>query len=435
MTDFDRSKLDELARSEDRGLDEAARQRILSTIHDKGGRTVVRARRVRQATHMAAFAAVAVLFVGVSRYVMVPQPPGLEGPETFAKAAECESWGLDRSGANAEFESHARGEVLEMSQRATIWAEEGTRTAVLANEPCKLIVALDHGRVVVHAKDLGGGELRVQTREGDVVVHGTIFAVESFSEAIEVDVAEGLVEVGAGDENETLVRPGERVRRSRKKNEKRKMSEEAVLEMLDRVRAPVAKAADTEQDEPSPVEEIPISETEVETEENTPLSPPKRVVRRRRRARPAPRVPSPTPKIPEPAEPVAPEVRDPVEAPSLGRLLAQAEKLRRAGDITGAREAFRKAGQYPDRDARNAWVGLARLELGQGRISATRAALREYHRRGGGVLEPEALWIGVRAEEKAGNTNEAKRLAEELVRDHEDTPQGEAAQRWLERED
>ncbi len=87
------------------------------------------------------------------------------------------------------------GRRLELRSVAVAVATPGTVVKLSEASPCRTVLSLDSGTVVVHAKDLGGGELRVHASGGDVVVHGTIFAVTEEAGSLTVEVVVGNVTV------------------------------------------------------------------------------------------------------------------------------------------------------------------------------------------------------------------------------------------------
>src|SRR5262249_12334412 len=112
--------------------------------------------------------------------------------------------------AGAGFVASAGGARLELGPVADAVSSTGTTVRLEEASPCRTIIALESGTVAVHAKDLGGGELRVRTKRGDVVVHGTIFAVTEDDSSLEVEVAEGNVTVTDRDDSHS-VRTGQRL--------------------------------------------------------------------------------------------------------------------------------------------------------------------------------------------------------------------------------
>ena len=94
---------------------------------------------------------------------------------------------------------------IELGDRALFVLHGRAQATVSKLEPCLTVLALERGRVTVHARDLGGGTLLVATRRGTVEVHGTVFAVDLEGPSrsprhpdevgLRVAVAEGLVGV------------------------------------------------------------------------------------------------------------------------------------------------------------------------------------------------------------------------------------------------
>lgn len=436
MTSDDRAprELQELARRESAGLGAEARARVLASVRERGPAVVRRARVQRQVGQGVAAASLVLLAVSGARLLSPEGPEGPAAPAVAQSAARpCEG----RAAAPARFEPTDDGEqVLELGARAFVRAEAGSRVAVSENAACRLVLALDHGRVYVHARDLGQGELLVVTAEARVAVRGTVFGVARQDAELTVDVAEGLVEVTASEHAREAVRPGQRLRRRGATSAREVLPEAAERRLLDAVYGPRAVGA---------LEAASIDEDEDEDDDLAQRSSEVRRKRRGKKRAPA-RLRADPPALEAPSAAPAwgrAEVRAeaPAEVPaepapeSLDELLALAERLKRSGDLLGARRTLRRAGEMSGPDARAAWIALARLELQSGNTAEVRRAVREYGRRGGGPLEPEGSWLMVRAEERAGRLDEARAEAGALIHRWPGTPQAEEARRWLGRAD
>lgn len=423
-------ELQALARHEDGRLDAASRARILAAVRDQGPGVVKRAQVRRRVTQGASLlGALALVSAGAFALVEQSSPePGLPSAAPLAETRPCEA----RPRSEAVLRAAEGGDqVLDLGARAFVRVEAESVLRIAENERCRLVLTLERGRVDVHARDLGAGELLVTTQEAEVRVRGTVFSVaRDAGLGLTVDVAEGRVEVTAGEEPSRSLRGGQRLRRRAETVEQSPLASEAERRLL----ASVGLVEDTA------LQPIALDEAD-EAEEDVPRprgDGEKRKRRRsRRRATPPPRTsapeaaPSPQP---EPGPEPAPEAQGaPVE--TLDSLLALAERLKRSGDLSGARRALRRAGEMRGADARAAWIALARLELQAGRTAEVRRAVREYERRGGGPLEPEGAWLAVRAEERAGRLDEARAEAAALIQRWPRTPQADEARRWLSQAD
>jgi hypothetical protein len=136
----------------------------------------------------------------------------------------------------------------------------------------------------------------------------------------------------------------------------------------------------------------------------------------------------PPPDASEEALPPA-ERRPALDAESLATRGAAHE---RTGDLDAARADYRAAMTMRGLAAEAACLSLARLELGAGRHTAARAALRTHRARfARGSLAVEAAWLAVQVERAADQPDAARVIAERLVRDHGGTAQARAARSWL----
>lgn len=116
--------------------------------------------------------------------------------------------------ARTERDRAARRTTIDLGDRARFVLLEGARAELAEQTACRTVLALDRGRVAVHARDLSGGELIVRTSRGDVVVHGTIFDVRAEGDGAElaVSVAEGVVGVVTGGRELARLHEGDAAR-------------------------------------------------------------------------------------------------------------------------------------------------------------------------------------------------------------------------------
>ena len=197
-----RGRLHDLAGADGSSLlDEAAQERILALVREEGPRIVRAAKRRRFLVGASGFAAVA----AAAAVLFAMRHPAEVSTEKVASgnAPVCASRVVPAS-AKAGFVGGASGAELDLGSVAFAASMPGTSVHLEEASPCRTIIALDSGTVAVHAKDLGGGELRVRTSRGDVVVHGTIFAVTRDETSLAVEVVVGNVSVTDRDDTHSV---------------------------------------------------------------------------------------------------------------------------------------------------------------------------------------------------------------------------------------
>ncbi|MEQ9501642.1 MAG: FecR domain-containing protein [Deltaproteobacteria bacterium] len=383
-----RNRLGRLAEEESAGLDADERARIVAEVGRVGPGLVRSAHRRRVAVRVGGAAAVV---AGVGLLWVVAQPP----------VDTCDTWAPVAAGA-------IQG-TTSLGRRGRVEADAGT-VARVSGAACRTTIALESGRVTVHADDLGGGRLAVQTDEGEVEVKGTVFSVAADERAVTVEVAEGRVVWTARGAGPVFLGASERVvvERAVAAVDEPEASEEVAPDFADAPEAVAPHGADAPEA---------VAPDAARAEEDVAPLPRKRRRRRRRRQ-------------PRSAE-VAPQ--PPAETVSSEALVRRAEALRRTGNVSGARAAYRAAGEVGDRTAEAAWIALAQYELELGRPRATLTALRRRARMfASGTLEQEAEWIAVRALAASGQSGRARTKAEQIQRRWPGSPQASAAKAWLE---
>ena len=378
-----RERLQALAAAEQDALPERARARVVDAV-----RRDTRQRRVRKigAGVCAAIAAAA----GVALWLAPATPaPDAATPTAHAPTVKADECALVQAARGVRFEaSRGGGRSLVVAGHLRVVATSGASATRMLVEPCTVAIDLQAGRGAVQARDLKGGELRVRTTHGDVVVRGTTFSVNASEDALAVELVEGSVQVERARRaaltlaaGEALVARGQTVTRT-------PLTAQARATLLAQLAA----------DAPTP-------------------------------AASAEQVAAPQ----EPAAPEQPEAAPNAQAPPPAEsLLARADGARRDGRVADARRLYRKAGGQRGPAAEAAWLRLARMEMERGRERAARAALDAHGRRfASGVLAAEASWIHVQLVQHKGEDAATRAAAKALIRAHPKSPQARAARRLL----
>jgi ferric-dicitrate binding protein FerR (iron transport regulator) len=423
-----RRRISDLAEVDESGLDEAARERIFEMLRTNGPalvRSGSRRRLLATASGIAlAAAAAAALFVGRHRAGDATPSAGI-GARTGEAALACAARAVAPSSA-AGFVAGTNGARLDLGAVAVATSAPGTVVRLEEASPCRTLIALESGTVAVHAKDLGGGELRVRTNRGDVVVHGTIFAVTKDDASLEVEVVVGNVVVTDRDDSHS-VQTGQRLLLSAVGAAQGSLAKErahelraalGVAEVIGLDALPSTKPANVGAGTAPPVVPPPV------------VAPPTAALKASSsfaRAEEAEKGTPPVPEVKLETDDATPPVAVPAQDP-----LALAEQARRAGDYAQARELYRRAAEGSGITSEAALVALARMELSLGHTAqALQATKRRQERFGRGTLGPEALWIDVRSYRQMGDVAKARELANSLVEHWPSSPQARAAQQWL----
>jgi len=428
-----RRRIAEIASVDGGVLSDAARERILSRIVQEGPSLVRGARWKRRMLYAAGpvlAAAAAVAFLAKANLASPRANPVATSKDTNVEPAAlaCASRPVP---AARDFTSRPGGASLDLGEVALAVADPGAAVSAERLEACRTVIGLTSGRVTVHARNLGGGELSVRAPGGLVTVKGTMFSVTQNPDALVVEVAEGTVAVNSRS-GEHLVHHGERLH----------LSAVGIAQgALDGTRENALRAVIGV---PSVVGFEALPEGEVRAPESTGVAvQPRPALAFRGRvahaaeasdkdlptaveapeARVAEALPEPAVTLPETA----------AKAETAADWLTQAEHARKTGKFAEARTLYRRvAEQSSGTTAEAAWVALARMELSLGHPAAARdATKRRQERFGHGTLEPEALWIDVRTYRQSGDVPRARALAEELVRRWPKSPQARAAEQWL----
>jgi hypothetical protein len=413
----------EVAASDDDALSEEARERIVAHVRATGPSLVRRARRERVALTaagplLAAAAAVAVWMHRPSDHVeQAATGPVAAAGHGASTAPICASRQVPE-GARLGFVAGAARLGLDLGATAIAAAPQGSIVKLADATPCRTSIELASGMVAVHAKDLGGGELRVRAPGGEVTVHGTIFGVTQSDDAFVVEVVEGRV--GVVDKAGThTVSTGERLSVTTAGAVLGALPEDRAKLVRDTLGMPRVVGLDTL----APAEQS-IDAKRQATVARAPVQ----------AAPPAGETPPSPPAAVELAETEEPAATPPPKAAPEPPQdpLALAEAARRAGDFQKARDLYRRAGDGSGVTAEAAWVALARMELSLGHAAAALdATKRRQDRFGQGTLGPEALWIDVRAYRQTGDMSRARELAGSLVHRWPSSPQARAAEQWL----
>ncbi|MCS6798291.1 MAG: FecR family protein [Myxococcota bacterium] len=372
-----RERLRRLAGPECESLPFEAVERVVERVRRDGPQIVRGARRRRRLVGALALAgAAAAVFAAtvwresIRAVVFGPLRPA---PSPVVQPAQCAQRPLPAT--------RFREGVLNLGPAGRMTLIDGGRADVLEASPCRLVVALHAGGLDVHAADLGGGALRVEAGSVVVEVRGTRFRVQWVGAGVRVSVREGRVEVRRGAQKWYLASGEQREVDANERAASRRQADtrhEAAGEDFERLQP----LRETSSDAP-----VPPGSASRHGEEGSPDS-----------------------------------------------LVARAARLLRAGDLDGARAAYRAAGQGRGATAESAWIALARLEHRVGRFDEALRALTERRRRfGRGALGAEADALGWRIALEAGDERGGEFFARRLVREHPAGPHADAARRWLER--
>ncbi len=434
-----RRRVGELTSLSDGGeLDDEARERIIRRLVAEGPAVVRSARRARRAAlfvgPLLAAAAVATLMVAHRHRDRAEPTAALVTPASNVAEPACAS---RRPAANAGFVAGAAGPQLDLGATALAVSGRDAEVSLAEASPCRTVISLGAGTVTVHAKDLGGGELVVRTRDGDVTVHGTVFAVTESTDTLLVEVSQGRVEVGLAEGVQVLT-AGERLLYSKLGVARGAVEVTRAHEMRALVGAPEVVGFDALSAPAASRDEHPVLPSAAPRATEVPRAASTSAVSA---ARPSTQSASnevaaaddaPRERVAD--APASPVKNQPAQSAPVD-WLAEAEAARRAGDYAGARERYRQAAEGEGPTAEAAWVALARMELGLGHSTlALEATKRRRERFGQGTLAPEALWIDVRAYRQSGDVAMARQLAEELMGKWPSSPQARAARRWVSEE-
>lgn len=387
--------------SEPVAFNELARERIARAVQAQGPALASPKRRRRSfAVYAWAGGGLAATAVCAALWVRLPQS---------AVSTQDSRLCAQRTNATGPILHTRQGGELELDfpiaalARATV----GTTVDVISADRCDIKLRLTQGDLLVHARDLGGGSLTVVTPQGQVQVRGTVFSVHVDKERMHVEVAHGKVQVDGVPQQQhgLLVQTGQGVQTNKRG---------FALNELTPDRIAAIRLALSSPDAPAKVSPPPLTvQVDVTAEDHPKLQP--------EAARPSPARVRLSPKVA-----VAPSV------PVLRERLLDAESLRRAGHLNEARKLFREVGKEQGATAEAAWLGLARLELDARDGKAAKGALAVHSRRfPRGLLDAEALWIGVRADRLRGDLVSARTTARALIKQSPSSPQAQAAKAFL----
>ncbi|MBI5490258.1 MAG: FecR domain-containing protein [Deltaproteobacteria bacterium] len=437
-----RARLRAASEGEPDGADDRSWERVARRVAAAGPGVLRTAHRRRIAVRV--IAGLAVLAVPVAAWLVSRSPGGT--PSLPPRAADLRPCAARPPPLPAEPLPGADGtRRLDLEQVGVVIAEEGAGVSLTEYSACRTVLSLARGRITVHARDLGGGQLRVRTTACDVVVHGTLFAVTLEGTAVDLEVAEGVVTIERDGDEIARVGSGERFVLRGSRRELEPLEAAAASRIRERAEAAPLVAAGGGQVGGArallgggttggalPGGALPSSPSS---------APPEPVPQA---ALPEPAVPaeaagagesSPAPQSPPGARPSRPATARPGtdEAPAGEDALRRARELRASGDFDGAGRAFRAAGTGSGLVAEGAWLELVRMELGRGALAAAREALAERRLRFGDdtPLALEAAGLELRTEREADDGEAADRIAREIVRRWPATAQGGAARRWL----
>jgi len=307
-------------------------------------------------------------------------PSNDSGAVALSGAPRCAS--MSRPAAQG---SLAAGERFSLDSRARISLGPDSAATFTTTSACSTTIALERGTVDVWAKDLAGGELRVESGDVAVLVHGTIFRVTRGANATSVEVDEGLVEVRPSTRASTMVHAGRAVDVIGAAAHPRELdpAERARVHAIREEVVAFVNGGDS-------TDGSNVAAELVTTGSVTP--------------------------------PVNPQLEP--RPTTAAELLAAAETAYREGRTDEARQLFHQAGALRGADAEAAWLRLGRLEERAGRSADAAAALEEHRRRfPRGRLAAEALFLEARERRVLGQEALAVSLESRLLDEYPSSPQ------------
>lgn len=425
-------------------LGEEQRSALAQRLSSEGPARIRQARMRRNIVRSAGVAFSVLLVGALATSLMRHNPPGdlrsadrsLSGDRTLDRTAVVDRTAVAlRCSSFASFPEQtldatdARDVLL--GERARVILDPEARAEITATSPCRTLIHLRQGRVTVHARDLGGGELIVRTEEASVVVHGTIFAVETNKDALTVEVLEGLVEVTSGKESGLKLAGGDSMRALKGTGKHAGRGTTSISRgSLSGARQASMRLLVEQPTRDSPTT-VTRSDRRISRRNGGTRHSPLGELRSRSDAR---NHPSDAPREREARGFAGRTIESSSNVDSLEDLLARGARFASEGRVDLAREAYREAGAGRGLVAETAWIALARMEIELGEVDAARNALRQRATRfGAGSFGAESLWLLLRAQELEEMTEDAEKTAHQILRDHPSAPQARAAKDWLER--
>lgn len=303
-------------------------------------------------------------------------------------------------------------------------ATPGTDIVALESIPCRMVVRLTRGAVLVEARDLGGGALVMTTPHGEITAHDSLFSARVDDLRLRVAVVHGRVSVRRKGESPVLLAPREAADTLGKHLKLARAPDDELarlrLTFSPDVAGPVALRADASpvpaaafDRAPPPLAAVPPS--------SLPQSP---------AARPAPTALPPTqPPLPHATSADREAAATPEQAADL---LLDAEQALRRGRTDEARVLYRRVGRSRSATASSAWLRLCRIEIDTARLADARAALNEASQRPQlGALAPEAAWLTADLARREGQTETARKVATSIVRRWPHSAQAASARTFL----
>jgi hypothetical protein len=387
--DLMRARFRELDPAREAELSDEQRAEIARRIRSEGPTLIRRARQHamwRRVGSAGLAAAAAAVVIALYPSVRTPERSTVAVvPPTILPACA-----KDAAMPMSTFTSEQDGrQVLELG-RARAVAEADSVITIASLRPCEAVFALTKGTLTVHARDLGGGELKVLAGEQQIVVRGTLFRVEAQAGRVRVAVEHGRVTVQRGASTVATLEAAKAARVDGREAELSRLSPEEMETLRAAVMSEPARAAGHAATEPARDDDK---------------------HERRTRSRPEAKA---------------------APSQSAEELFAQAEALWRKGEKKAARILYRKAGRSETPIAETAWLRLSRLELEQDDAQRALSALAGYKQQlRSKELGAEAAWLEVEALSLAGRYRESEHAAERLVRQYPTSPQASAARRLL----
>lgn len=224
-----REHLKELASTEHQSLDELARARVRQAVLRAQGRRRPHAVQLGAWT-LAVAAALCIAWFSRAYFQAAPEPRSVIVVSDQAKRSMPPPASEPACGqvVNGIWNRVGKEQHLDLLARAMLVADGRASVHTVRLESCDTRIRLESGNLWVHARDLKGGALSVETPLGLVEVKGTVFSVRADRTELHVRVDEGKVWVTPRDGQALVLAAGDQLTLRKRRPAKSKASDAAV---------------------------------------------------------------------------------------------------------------------------------------------------------------------------------------------------------------